>query len=394
VGLRDHAAELSLPPMTALSSTSSGGLAATAAALGRRLLLSDFFVLYLSLAYIAVLAPFVPHLVSADNLQAILTNMWPLLIVAIGQTFVLIGAGIDLSQTAVMGLVSVIGAALISQGVQPDVFAKAPIFGVLVDEHGGLLAGVAGGMLLAIVVMVAIGAFVGTLNGTAITRLQMPAFMVTLVTLTFFAAVAIWLTKSERVGGVPLSYLDISELSLAGLALGPLQVTWAFLIALGVAVLGHLLLAKTVFGRRLYAVGANRATALVSGVPVAATLTWTYVISGACAALGGLLYSSQLGIGQPSFDSNILLDIVGATVIGGTSLYGGKGKIVWTVFGVFFYTLLANTLDLLDLAFYTVTIVKGAVILGAVVLDTLRRRLAGAATVRAPEQAVAAGAAS
>ena len=354
--------------------------------LARRLLLSDFFVLYLSVAYIAVLAPFLPTLVTSANFQAILINMWPLLLIAVGQTFVLIGAGIDLSQTAVMALVSVVGAALITQSLQPEVFAKAPIFGVLADEQGGLLLGVAGGMVIAILVMVAVGALVGVLNGSAVTRLGMPPFMVTLVTLTFFGAVAIWLTKSERVGGVPLSYLDLSERDLVGLAAGPLRITWAFVIAVGVALLAHVLLARTVFGRWLYAVGTNRAAALISGVPVGRTLTWTYVISGACAALGGLLYSSQLGIGQPSFSPDILLDIVGATVIGGTSLYGGKGKILWTVFGVFFYTLLANTLDLLDLAFYTVTIVKGGVILAAVVLDTLRRRLASSAATDDADQ--------
>jgi ribose/xylose/arabinose/galactoside ABC-type transport system permease subunit len=237
--------------------------------------------------------------------------------------------------------------------------------------------------------MALLGGFVGLLNGSAVTRLQMPPFMVTLVTLTLFGAVAIWLTKSERIGGLPLTYLDVSELPLLDLTLGPLRVTWAFLIALGVAVLAHLLLAKTVFGRWLYAVGTNASAARISGVPVARTLTLTYVVSGACAGLGGLMYSSQLGIGQPNFDANILLDIVGATVIGGTSLFGGKGKVAWTVFGVFFYALLANTLDLLDVGFYYVTIIKGAVILGAVVLDTARQRLADA-TTRPSETAVSA----
>lgn len=361
--------------------------ATSPAALGRRLLLSDYFVLYLSVAYLLILALFVPNLLTSDNLESVLTNMWPLLVIAIGQTFVLIGAGIDLSQTAVMGLVSVIGAALITQGVAPDIFEKAPIYGVLVDSSGGLLNGVPGQLVIAVVVMAAVGGLVGLVNGSAVTRLQMPPFMVTLVTLTFFGAVAIWLTKSERVGGLPLSYLDLSELDIGGLALGPLKVTYAFLIALGVGLVAHGLLAKTVFGRWLYAVGTNASAARISGVPVARTLTLTYVISGACAGLGGLMYSSQLGIGQPGFDSNILLDIIGASVIGGTSLFGGKGKVLWTVFGVFFYALLANTLDLLDVAFYTVTIIKGAVILGAVLLDTARGRLADSST-RPPETAV------
>jgi ribose/xylose/arabinose/galactoside ABC-type transport system permease subunit len=147
-------------------------------------------------------------------------------------------------------------------------------------------------------------------------------------------------------------------------------------VAFTVAVIAHLSLARTVFGRRLYAIGTNRQAAEISGVPMTATVVTAYVVAGICAALGGVLYSARLGVGQPNLgaEGTVLLDIVGATVIGGTSLYGGRGKVLGTVFGVLFYVLLANSLNLLNLSFYTVTIVKGCVILGAVVLDTLRRR--------------------
>ena len=367
-----------------------------AAGLGRRLLLSEYFVLFLVVGYFLVLIPFVPGIATSSNLESLLSNAWPLLVIAIGQTFVLITAGIDLSQTAVMGLVSVIGAALITQGVQADVFGETPLWGLLMDQDGGLLNGVGGGLVLAVVVMVAIGGLIGLLNGSAITRLVMPPFMVTLVSLTLVTAVAIWLTKSERVGGLPLSFLDISERNLGDVSFGPLGITWSFLIALGVAVLAHVLLSHTVFGRWLYAIGTNAETALISGVPVARTITWAYVFSGACAALGGLLYSSRLNIGQPNLgsDSQVLLDIIGATVIGGTSLYGGKGKVLWTVFGVAFYVLLANSLNLMNLSFYTVTIVKGAVILSAVILDTTRQRLRSAARLSQSPAAAPAGARS
>ena len=349
------------------------------ASLGRRMLLSEYFVLGLCIVYFLALAPFVSGLATSDNLSSVLSNMWPLLVIAIGQTFVLITAGIDLSQTAVMGLVSVVGAALISEGVQPDLFDKAFLWDIgLLSADGGPLAGVGGALLLAALVMVALGALVGLLNGAAITRLGMPPFMVTLVSLTFFGAVAVWAVRSERVGGLPLSFLDLSELPLAGLTLGPLRVTMAFVLAAGLAVVAHVLLSRTVFGRWLYAIGTNPETARISGIPVQRTMTLAYVFSGACAALGGLLYSSRLGIGQPTLGADTLLDIIGATVIGGTSLYGGKGKVLWTVFGVLFYVLLANSLNLLNLSFYTVTIVKGAVILAAVVLDTTRQRLGSA----------------
>jgi len=321
----------------------------------------------------------VSDIASTSNLEAILSNVWPLLVIAIGQTFVLITAGIDLSQTAVMGLASVIGASLISESLQPDLFSKTVLWDLgVISADGGPLAGVAGGLAVAAVLMILIGALVGLFNGTAISRLGMPPFMVTLVSLTFFTAVAIWTTRSERVGGTPLSFLDLSELPLLGISIGPFDITAAFLIALAVGVAAHVLLSRTVYGRWLYAIGTNAETARISGVPVARTVTWAYVFSGSCAALDGLLYSSRLGICHPNLRADTLLDIIGATVIGGTSLYGGKGKVLWTVFGVLFYVLLANSLNLLDLSFYTVTIVKGAVILAAVILDTTRQRLVSA----------------
>ncbi len=350
------------------------------ARLARRVLLSEYFVLYLGLGYFVVLIPFVTELATARNVAAILSNMAPLLVVAIGQTYVLITGGIDLSQTAVMGLVSVVTAALISTAADPAIFGATPIWGSVLSATGGPLGAAGGaGVAAAVAVGVLVGAVIGLLNGLAVTRLAMPAFMVTLVTLTFFAAVAIWLTRGERIGGLPLSYLDLGD--AAPFHLGPVNITYAMLVALVVAVLAHLVLARTVFGRRLYAIGTNRRTAEISGVPMTSTVAGAYVVAGALAALGGVLYSARLGVGQPNLgaEGTVLLDIVGATVIGGTSLYGGRGKVLWTVFGVLFYVLLANSLNLLNLSFYTVTIVKGCVILAAVVLDTLRRRMGPAA---------------
>ncbi len=349
----------------------------------RRVFLSEYFVLYLSIGYFVALVPFVPELATTGNVASILSNMAPLLVVAIGQTYVLIAGGIDLSQTAVMGLVSVVTAALISSAADEALFGATPLWGGLLSADGGPLAGAGGGgVLVAVLVGLALGAVVGLLNGIAVTRLNMPAFMVTLVTLTFFTAVAIWLTRGERIGGLPLSYLDLGDGAL--FHVGPVNITYAMVVALAVAVLAHLVLAATVFGRRLYAIGTNRRAAEISGVPMTSTVVTAYVLAAAFAALGGILYSARLGVGQPTLgaEGTVLLDIVGATVIGGTSLYGGRGKVLGTVFGVLFYVLLANTLNLLNLSFYTVTIVKGCVILAAVILDTLRRRTgpAGPAT--------------
>ncbi len=128
-------------------------------------------------------------------------------------------------------------------------------------------------------------------------------------------------------------------------------------------------------GRWFYATGSNQRTSKVSGVPVARVIIMAYVLSGMFAAMGAVFYSARLGAGRPTLGATLLLDVVGATVIGGTSLFGGKGKIMWTVFGVLFFVLLDNSLNLLNLSFYWVQIVKGSVILLAATLDVLRTRL-------------------
>jgi ribose/xylose/arabinose/galactoside ABC-type transport system permease subunit len=147
-------------------------------------------------------------------------------------------------------------------------------------------------------------------------------------------------------------------------------------IALSVAVAAHILLNATVFGRWVLAIGMNRKAAEISGVPVRRVIVAVYVLSAVCAAIGALLYSTRLEAGRPTLgEGTFLLDVIGAAVIGGTSLFGGKAKIIWTFFGVLFFVLLSNTLNLMNLSSFQVDMVKGGVILGAALLDVLRTRL-------------------
>jgi ribose transport system permease protein len=332
-------------------------------------LLSEYFVLYLSVFYLLVLGPFVQGLFSSQNVSDVLSNMWPLLIIAIGQTFVLITAGIDLSQTSVMALTSVIGAMLMAAHPDPILFSKSPLWQVILFEDGGLFAGHSFTVGAAIVVMLAIGTVVGLFNGIAVALFRMPAFIVTLVSMMFFSAVAIYLPKSENIRGLPDSFTHISSGSLGFLS-------YPFILAVAVAVLAHLLLSKTLYGRRLFAIGINPTASAISGIPTARIIILAYVISALCATLGAILYSSRLEMGRPTLGSMQFIDIVGANVIAGVSLAGGKGKITWTFFGVFFFVLLANTLNLLNLPFYMIDIVKGLVILAAALLDVMRNRAA------------------
>src|SRR5690606_12985436 len=173
----------------------------------RKLLLSEYFVLYLSIVYFLVLWPFIPRIASPQNMGNIFSNMWPLLAVAIGQTFVLIVAGIDLSQPSIMALVSVVGAAIMTTQLDPVLFEKSPLWGVVFTEAGGPLAGSFLAVPVAIFAMLLVGALIGWFNGSAVARLKMPPFMVTLVGMMFFSAFAIYLVKSENIIHLPDSYL-------------------------------------------------------------------------------------------------------------------------------------------------------------------------------------------
>ena len=361
------------------------------ASLSRRageLFLSDYFVLYLSLAYFLILVPFLPTLATPANLANLLSNMWPLLVVAVGQTFVLTIAGIDLSQGSVAGLTSVIGAMLLATAAPASVLANTPIWGVLLTEQGGLLAGAAYATAIGVAAMLAVAALIGLANGAAVAFLRMPAFMVTLVTMIGVGAFAIWLTQSNNIRELPESFVALGKGQLVSVYFGERTepqiprrqlhdlVTWPMIIAIGVALVAHVALNRTVFGRYVFAIGINRKAAEISGVPVRRVIVTVFVISALCAAIASVLYTARLETGRPSLGAgNFLLDVIGATVIGGTSLFGGKAKILWTFFGVLFFVLLSNTLNLMNLSAFHIDMVKGGVILIAALLDVVRTRL-------------------
>ncbi|WP_075063823.1 ABC transporter permease [Ornatilinea apprima] len=336
-----------------------------------RMLLSEYFVLYLCLFYFVVLIPFVPIIASGRNLTNLFSNIWPLFAIALGQTFVLIIAGIDLSQGSIMAVSSVVGAVIITNQVDPILFTKSPLWGSVVSESGGLLAGQSYAIPVAILAMLMTGVIIGFINGISVAWFKIPAFMVTLVTQIFFSAFAIYLTKSENVIHLPKEFTAIGNGTLFGMSLLP----YTLFLTLALAACAHFLLSQTVFGRWLYAIGNNVRTAVVSGVPTEKVVVLAYVFSGFCASFGAVLYTARLEAGRPTLGANLLLDIVGAAVIGGASLSGGKGKVVWTLFGVLFLMLLANSLSLLNVPYFTIYMVKGGVILLAALVDVTRTRI-------------------
>lgn len=310
----------------------------------RRLVLSEYLVLLLCGLLFLVLAPVTPGLVSVGNLGNLLANLLPLLVVTTGLTVVLIAGGIDLSVTATIALASVVGAKVM-------------------NGDDGLLRGSVFAVPAGVAAMLAVGAAAGLFNGLAVTRLKMPAFIVTLTSMMFLSGLAVWLTRSRAIANLPGGFTVLGT-----------NLACALAIAAVLALLAEVMLSRAVFGRWLYAIGHNAETARVSGVPVEGVLLSAYIACGVFAAAASVLYSARLETGSPVLGQRILLDVIGAAVVGGTSLFGGKGRIAWTLFGVLFLTLLDNALNLLGLTHFAIMMVKGAVILLAALLDATRQR--------------------
>jgi ribose/xylose/arabinose/galactoside ABC-type transport system permease subunit len=306
---------------------------------------SESLVLLLSLAYFAALAPFTPGLASLSNGANLLATSLPLFVVAMGETVVLITGGIDLSVTSIIALSSVTGAAIM-------------------NSDAGLLAGNAMAVPTGIAAMLLVGGLVGLFNGVVIAQFRLPPFIATLATMMFFSGFAIWLTQSQNINHLPGAFNAVGG-----------KVWIALLLAAVLAVGAHAMLSRSMWGRWLYAVGHNARASLISGVPVKGVTIGAYMVSGILAAVASVLYTGQAETGSPTMGQKILLDVIGATVIGGTSLFGGKGKILWTLFGVGFIKLIDNSLNLLDLSYFSIMMAKGGVILLAALIDSTRNRV-------------------
>jgi ribose/xylose/arabinose/galactoside ABC-type transport system permease subunit len=311
-----------------------------------RLLFSEYLLLYLILFYLVIFIPLMPGLVSKGNFRSIVSNLLPLLIVSIAQGFVLITAGIDLSVTSVFACCSVVG-------------------GLIMTADGGLLAHSRWAVPAALMAMLLVGLGIGLINGVSITVFRMPPFIVTLSTMTFFGGVAVWLTRSRNIYQLPKLFIAIGKGSL-------FSIPHALLLTAVLAGIAHLILNQTVMGRWLYSVGQNTKAAIISGVPVNRTILFAYVTSGACATLATVILMGRLETASPIIGQRLLLDTIAAPVIGGVSLFGGRGKVYWIILGALFVTFMDNGLNLLGLSYFAIMMAKGGLILFAAFLDVRR----------------------
>ena len=270
---------------------------------------------------------------TSANLSNVLRQNAFIAILAAGMTFVILTGGIDLSVGSVVGLSGVICAGCLAEGISPS-FA--------------ILAGLA------------VGLATGLVNGLAVTTLRVPAFVVTLAMMLVARGAAFKYTDARTITGLPASFGALSTGAAAAA------------IMLSVFVLAWLVLSRTPFGRHVYAVGGNLQAAWLSGVRVTRVQLLVYATSGLAAGLAGILVASRLNAGYPRAGEYYELDAIAAVVVGGTSLFGGRGSIWGTLAGAFFIGILNNALNLYQVSTYDQMIVKGVVLLAATSLDRWR----------------------
>jgi ribose transport system permease protein len=298
-----------------------------------RRLLSSYAIFVALLVECAVLALATDAFLSSGNLMNVLRQNAFTAILAAGMTLAILTGGIDLSVGSVVALSGVVCADVLSRG-------------------GSLAAGVGAGVL--------VGVATGSLNGLIVTRVGIPPFVVSLAMMLIARGAAYKYTDARTISGLPASFAFLST-GLAPTAIMAL-----------VFVLAWVLLLRTPFGRHIYAIGGNREAAWLAGIRVNRVLLEVYVLCGACAGLAGVLVASRLNAGYPKAGEFYELDAVTAVVVGGTSLFGGRGSIWGTLAGAFFIGILNNGLNLFHVEHYDQLVVKGVVLLLAASLDRWR----------------------
>lgn len=262
-------------------------------------------------------------------------------IAAIGMTLIMLTGGIDISVGSMLAMAGVLCAKLSADVGLP--------------------------LWIAVVITLLIGALFGLINGAAVTRLHIPALIATLATQTILKGIAYLLTNAVPVKNLSATYKFLGQGYIFGVIPVPLIITVALYV------LAWWYLDKTYLGRRVYLSGGNEEAARLSGINTKWTITGTYVFSGVFAAIAGVLMAARLGSGQPSVGSGFEMDVITATVLGGISVNGGKGKVVNVFVGACIMGVLANGMTMLNINQYLQWIINGLVLLFAVTMSNLRK---------------------
>ena len=302
--------------------------------------------------YVILCIVFVPNFATLYTMRNIMSQVCVLLTVACGVQFAVLNGGVDFSSTAVIALAAVVGASIMS-------------------ETTGYLAGQWYAIPCAVGVMLSIGLIFGLVNGFSIIIFKMPSFNVTMATQMVGAGLALNYTKGQTIGVLPPAFTALGSKSL-----------WIFpyaaIFTAIVVVVTHIILSRTRLGRQIYAVGTNPKTSQISGISVKATIVKLFVISGLCASCASILTVAQMESAAAGFASTMFIDIMASIIIGGTSPFGGRGRIIDTVMGALLVILITVSMNLLEVKWFVISIIKGCIILFAANIELIRQRRARA----------------
>lgn len=276
-----------------------------------------------------------PRFLTVSNISNVLTQVSVNAIIAIGMTFVILTGGIDLSVGSILAICGAVSAVIVKS---------------------------TGSIFLAVTIPIIIGAGIGLFNGFFISKCRLQAFVATLATMTIFRGLTYVYTNGNPVSSLTNTYNNIANTKIGII---PLPVIFTIIIT----IIAYYFLNKTRFGRHLYAVGGNEDSARLSGIKTIKIKTIVYVVCGAAAGLSGIIATSRIGSASPNAGAGFELDAIASVVIGGTSLLGGEGSVIGTIIGALIIGVLNNGLNLLNVSPFYQQIVKGVVILLAVLAD-------------------------
>ncbi|MCS3430676.1 ribose transport system permease protein [Klebsiella sp. BIGb0407] len=276
---------------------------------------------------------------SGDNLTNVLRQSVPLGLAALGLLFVILTGGIDLSVGSIMALISVAVAILIPEiGLWPAVFAS--LF---------------------------IGALVGAGSGVLVTAFNIAPFIATLAMMTIARGLSLIVSKGQPVFIDDMALVDFGTGYFLGLP-KPVYILIIFALA------AHFIYKYTTFGRLVISIGSNETATRFAGIRVGWYKFAVYALSGFAAGMAGLLASTRTGVGSPVLAVGFELDVIAAVVVGGASLAGGRGNVVNTIIGVLILSIISNLMNLMNISGYNQQVVKGVIIIAAVMLESMKSR--------------------
>lgn len=276
-----------------------------------------------------------------DNLLNITRQSSVIALVSIAMTLVILTGGIDLSVGSVVAFSGIITASLIK------------------DHNIGIFPAILAGIL--------VGSLTGLVNGLLIAYVNMPPFITTMGTMTMLRGLGFLYTQGYPVYGMPKNFTFIGQGYLAGIPVPTV-------ILIIVAPLAGILLTKTIFGRYIYAVGGSEEASVFVGIKVRKVKLIVYILAGSLTGLAAVIQTARLGAGMPTVGNGYELDAIASVIIGGASMSGGAGTIFGTLLGTAILGVLNNGLSLLDVDSYVMQVISGAVVILAVLIDTLRVR--------------------